>query len=84
MKINNLNNTPLLPSSKKNVASKDEQNSNVKDTINISPEARELINSDRTAKINEVKQKLSENFYSRKDVIEKTAEAILKDIKESE
>lgn len=84
MKINNLNNTPLLPSSKKNVVSKDEQNKNVKDTINISSEARELINSDRAAKINEVKQKLSENFYSRKDVIEKTAEAILKDIKESE
>lgn len=84
MKINNLNNAPLLPSSKKNVASKDGQDSNVKDTIKISAQARELINSDRAAKINEVKQKLSENFYSRKEVIEKTAEAILKDIKESE
>lgn len=81
MKINNLNNTPLIPNSKNIPVSKDEKGNSVKDSIKISSEARELINGDKAAKINEIKQKLSENFYSRKEVIEKTAEAILKDIK---
>lgn len=81
MKINNVNNQPILPASKKNVPAKDEKKGQGVDSINISPEARELINSEQTAKLNEIRQKLSENFYSRKEVLEKTAEAILKELK---
>ncbi|MCZ7603300.1 MAG: hypothetical protein QY331_02845 [Melioribacteraceae bacterium] len=81
MKINNVNNQPILPASKKNIPAKDEKKGQGVDSINISPEARELINSEQTAKLNEIRQKLSENFYSRKEVLEKTAEAILKELK---
>ena len=81
MKINNVNNQPILPASKKNIPAKDEKKGQSVDSINISPEARELINSEQTAKLNEIRQKLSENFYSRKEVLEKTAEAILKELK---
>lgn len=81
MKINNVNNQPILPASKKNVPAKDDKKGQSVDSINISPEARELINSEQTAKLNEIRQKLSENFYSRKEVLEKTAEAILKELK---
>ena len=81
MKINNVNNQPIFPNSKKNVTPKSEKKLDAADSINISSEARELVNSDRAEKINEIKQKLSENFYSRKEVIEKTAEAILRELK---
>lgn len=81
MKINNVNNQHLFPTSKKNVTPKGDKKIDGADSIKISPQARELVNSDRAEKINEVKQKLSENFYSRKDVLEKTAEAILKELK---
>lgn len=81
MKINNVNSQHLFPTSQKNIAPKDEKKLDSIDSINISPEARELGNSDRAEKISQVKQKLGENFYSRKEVLEKTAEAILKELK---
>jgi len=81
MKINNINNPSFLPSSKKNIEPKDVKKNEVSDSIQISSEARELLSQDRISKLNEIKEKLNQNFYSRKEVIEKTAEAILKELK---
>lgn len=80
MKINNINNSSLLPLSKKTNASKDGKKNEAIDSIQISQEAREILSQDKIAKLNEIKEKLNQNFYSRKEVIEKTAESILKEL----
>lgn len=81
MKINNINNQSLLPVSKKTPGSKADGKIENTDSIDISLQARELMKNEKSSKLNEIKQKLNENFYSRKEVLEKTAEAILKELK---
>ncbi len=81
MKINDLSNLAPLNSPNKNVSQKIEKKGEKTDSINISNEAREIIEQERQEKIDQVKQKISEGYYDRKQVLENTAKAILKELK---
>ena len=54
----------------------------VKDKIEISNEARTLQNSPGVKDLSEVKKRIESKFYNSKEVIEKVAEKILKQIRE--
>ncbi|MGK9477105.1 flagellar biosynthesis anti-sigma factor FlgM [Melioribacter sp. OK-6-Me] len=54
------------------------------DKIEISSTARELAKNEAASKkLEEIKQKISSKFYDSDEVINKVAEAILKELKES-
>ncbi len=72
---------PVQPSISKKVKDEQEAKATSKDKVNVSNEARSLYESDKTNKLNEIGKKIDEGFYSQRDVIEKVADAMLKDLK---
>lgn len=80
MKINNVNISNLNKPNKDAPVKKAEVEKEASDSIKISSEAREILNQEKAARINEIKDRLSKNFYNRKEILEKTAEAILKEL----
>ena len=82
MKVENINNSSLYNvNSNKN---SNDDNSAAKassaDSINISSKAKELAKQNEGEKLAEIKEKISSNYYSKKEVLEATAKAILNDI----
>jgi hypothetical protein len=51
-----------------------------KDSVKLSPEAREMQNTEKYFKQQEVKDRIKSGFYSGKDVLEKVTLEIIKDI----
>ena len=72
---------PAQPSPSKKVKEEQEAKASAKDKVEVSDAARSLFESNRTTKLNEIQKKIDEGFYSKKEVIEKVADAMLKDIK---
>jgi len=72
---------PVQPSISKKVKDEQEAKATSKDKVDVSNEARSLYESDKTNKLNEISKKIDEGFYSQHDVIEKVADAMLKDLK---
>lgn len=83
MKINNVNNSSIF---KPNLNPKDEKHTGKKETpenidsINISKEAKELAKQNQAEKIALIKERISNNYYNKKEVLEATAKAILKEL----
>ena len=82
MKVENINSSSIYNvNSNKNSG---DDNSAAKasgaDSINISSKAKELAKQNEEEKLTEIKEKMSNNYYSKKEVLEATAKAILKDI----
>ncbi len=72
---------PVQPSMSKKVKDEQEAKASSKDKVNVSEEARSLYENDKTNKLKEIGKKIDEGFYSQREVIEKVADAMLKDIK---
>lgn len=72
---------PLQPSSSKKVKDEQEAKTTSKDEVNVSEAARSLYESGKTNKLKEIGKKIDEGFYSKPEVIEKVADAMLKDLK---
>ena len=71
---------PVQSSQSKKVKEEQEAKASSKDKVEVSDAARSLFASERSAKLNEIQKKIDEGFYSKKEVIEKVADAMLKDI----
>lgn len=52
-----------------------------KDRVEVSEEARALYEADQSRRIEEIRKKIAEGFYDRREVTEKVADAMLKEIK---
>jgi anti-sigma28 factor (negative regulator of flagellin synthesis) len=72
---------PVQPSSSKKVKDEQEAKTGSKDEAKVSEAARTLYETDKTNKLNEIGKKIEEGFYSKPEVIEKVADAMLKDLK---
>jgi len=83
MSISEITNSgiPAQPSLSKKVKEEREAKASSKDKVQVSDEARSLFETDRSNKLNEIQKKIDEGFYSKKEVIEKVADAMLKDLK---
>ena len=82
MKVENINNSSIYNvNSNKNSSDESSaaKSSNV-DSINISSKAKELAKQSEEEKMGEIKEKINSDFYSKKEVLEATAKAILKDL----
>jgi len=72
---------PVQPSTSKKVKDEQEAKAASKDKVNVSDEARSLYESGKSNKLKEIGKKIDEGFYEKPDVIEKVADAMLKDLK---
>jgi anti-sigma28 factor (negative regulator of flagellin synthesis) len=55
-----------------------------KDSVQLSPEAREMQHMEKEKKLNEIRAKIDAGFYSRREVIEKVASGILKELDDND
>lgn len=51
------------------------------DVFEISKEAKELIQKNKEVRLEEIREKIANNFYNSEEVINKVAEQILKEIR---
>lgn len=72
---------PIQPSQPKKVKEEQTSKSSPKDKVEVSEEARSLFESERAKKLEEIQKKIDEGFYSKREVIEQVADAMLNDIK---
>ncbi|HTY09811.1 MAG TPA: hypothetical protein VMF88_01955 [Bacteroidota bacterium] len=72
---------PVQPSVSKKVKDEQEAKAASKDKVNVSDAARSLYETEKANKLSQIEKKVDEGFYSQKDVIEKVADAMLKDLK---
>jgi anti-sigma28 factor (negative regulator of flagellin synthesis) len=72
---------PIQPSQPKKVKEEQSSKSSSKDKVEVSEEARSLFESERAKKLEEIQKKIDEGFYSKREVIEQVADAMLNDIK---
>lgn len=69
------------PSDIRKVDSKEKENKSQKDKIEISEEARVLARADLSSqRLEEIRQKMQNNFYNSEQVLKKVAEEILKEL----
>jgi len=82
MNIGNIQTANFSPQiSEAKLQKKEEQkNAKVKDSAEISPEARALFETKNDAKLAEIAEKINSGFYSKQEVIEKAVEKMIKDI----
>jgi anti-sigma28 factor (negative regulator of flagellin synthesis) len=52
-----------------------------KDRVEVSDEARALYEADQSRRIEDIRKKIAEGFYDRREVAEKVADAMLKEMK---
>jgi hypothetical protein len=64
---------------KKSIKISDDKNKNT-DKIELSSQAKEMLKAKNNDKIEEINRKIDEGFYSQKDVSEKVAASILKEL----
>lgn len=79
------NNSPFTPTPNqvRNSEHKGSEEVKDRDKIEISSAARELAKNEPAAKkLEEIKQKIASKFYDSEEVINKVADAILKELKE--
>lgn len=72
---------PIQPTQPKKVKEEQSSKSSPKDKVEVSGEARLLFESERAKKLEEIRKKIDEGFYSNREVIEQVAHAMLNDIK---
>lgn len=53
------------------------------DRVEVSEEARALFEADQSRRVEEIRKKIREGFYNSREVTEKVADAILKEIKDT-
>ena len=71
---------PAGPAKKTNLTSDTRKPSPKEDKVELSEEARSLLQSEHSKKIEEIQQRMDSGFYDRQDVKEKIADAVLKDL----
>jgi hypothetical protein len=71
----------IVPQSKSKKI-RDEKPSDTKraDRAEVSEEARSMYHADETKRLGEVKQRMEDGFYNRRDVLEKVVDSLLKDV----
>ena len=72
---------PVQPSVTKKTKDEQEAKAASKDKVNVSDAARSLYETEKANKLSQIEKKVDEGFYSQHDVIEKVADAMLKDLK---
>jgi anti-sigma28 factor (negative regulator of flagellin synthesis) len=53
------------------------------DRVEVSEEARALFEADQSRRVDEIRRKIQDGFYNTRDVTEKVADAILKEMKDT-
>jgi hypothetical protein len=71
---------PVQPSQPRKVKDDPTPKASSSDRVELSPEAQSLFEADRTRRLDEVRKRIDSGFYTRRDVMEKVADAILKEI----
>ncbi len=81
MEIRGILNKMILPDEKNQVkVSSKKENSRV-DVFEISKEAKDLIQKTKEQQLQQIRERMGNNFYSSDEVLNKVAEKILKEIK---
>jgi hypothetical protein len=72
----------LVPSSNSKKIREEKRTSDVKhtDRAEVSEEARSKYLADQTKRLDEVKQRMDDGFYNRRDVLEQVVDSLLKDV----
>lgn len=83
MAINKINNSgyPIEIPKLKKTKTTESGKSSTADKVNISKEARSLLEEQKVKKLEEIERKLQEGYYDEYEVLEKIADKILKDLK---
>ena len=83
MGISEVNNSgiPVQPSQARKIKDDREAEESSKDKVHVSDEARSLYETERSKKLSEIQNKIDQGFYSKREVIEKVADAMLQDLK---
>ena len=71
---------PVQPSQPRKVKEEPSSRTSSTDRVELSSEAKALFASDRARRLEEVQQRIDQGYYSRRDVLEKVADAILKEL----
>ena len=53
------------------------------DRVEVSEEARALFEADQSKRVDEIRKKIQDGFYNSREVTEKVADAILKEMKDA-
>lgn len=56
---------------------REEKDRRVDDSVDLSPEAMKLFQSEETKKVDMIRERVQSGYYSRKEVVEKVADEIL-------
>ncbi|HVN48212.1 MAG TPA: hypothetical protein VMU30_05255 [Bacteroidota bacterium] len=72
----------IVPQSKSKKIRDEKKASDVKQTdrAEVSDEARSKYLADQTKRLDEVKQRMDDGFYNRRDVLERVVDSLLKDV----
>lgn len=82
MEIKGVSNSPLFVNNTKKNKSEAVQNQDAKDKIEISSEGRDLARAEfSTNRLEEVRKRISTNFYDSDEVLNKVAEKVLVELK---
>ena len=83
MAVNEINGTalPFDPLRGKGVKSEKDSKTSAKDKVELSDEARSLFNAKKAQRVDEIHEKIRNGFYARRDVTEKVADLILKELR---
>jgi hypothetical protein len=71
---------PVQPNQPRKVKEDPTPKTSSGDRVELSTEAKSLFEAERTRRLEEVQKRIDTGFYSRRDVMEKVADAILKEL----
>jgi hypothetical protein len=72
--------TPVQPSQPRKVKDDPTPKAASSDRVELSSEAKSLFEADRARRLDEVQKRIDTGFYTRRDVLEKVADAILREL----
>jgi len=72
---------PVDPLRGKDVKGEKRAKPSAEDKVELSDEARSLFNAKKTQRAKEIQEKIRNGFYARRDVTEKVADLILKELR---
>lgn len=82
MEIKGVSNSPLFVNNAKKTKPETIQNQDPKDKIEISSEGRDMANVELSStRLEEIRERISTNFYSSEEVLEKVADKLLAEFK---
>jgi anti-sigma28 factor (negative regulator of flagellin synthesis) len=83
MAVNEIHGNPLPvdPLRQKDGKSEKGSKTSAKDKVELSDEARSLFNATHAQKVEDTKEKIRSGFYFRRDVLEKVADLVLKELR---